>query len=43
MSKTIRTILIVIGVVVVAAIAMHLLVSSGTLDMPGLFRRLHGR
>ena len=42
MSRTIRTILIVIGVAVAAALAMHLLVSSGTLDMPGLFRRLHG-
>jgi hypothetical protein len=42
MSKTIRTILVVIGVAVVVALAMHLLASSGTLDMPGLFRRLHG-
>jgi hypothetical protein len=40
--RTIRTILIVIGAAAAAALAMHLLVSSGTLDMPGLFRRLHG-
>lgn len=42
MNKTIRTILIVIGVAAAAALSMHLLVSSGTLDVPGLFRRLHG-
>ena len=42
MSKTIRTILIVIVAAAAAAIAMHLLVSSGTLDLHGLFRRLHG-
>jgi hypothetical protein len=42
MSKTIRTILIVVGVAVAVGLATHLLVSSGTLNLPGLFRRLHG-
>jgi hypothetical protein len=42
MNRTLRTILIVVGVVAVVAVTMHLLVSSGTLDVPGLFRRLHG-
>jgi hypothetical protein len=42
MHKTIRTIVIVVVVVAVVGVAMHLLVSSGTLDSPGFFRRLHG-
>jgi hypothetical protein len=42
MHKTIRTIVIVVVVVAAVALTMHLLVSSGTLDVPGLFRRLHG-
>ena len=42
MNKTIRTILIVIVAAAAVALSMHLLVSSGTLHLPELFRRLHG-
>jgi hypothetical protein len=42
MSKTLRTILIVMGVLVVLGLAAHLARSNGLFDLPAIFRRLHG-